>query len=95
MTSNGLGQVEDQPAHAARQRGLDPPPQLAALVQRARDVDLVHDVVEPMLVEDHRARLRYGTQGLRGEHGWTGARGATRAYFPRGSGRQACNCTLT
>jgi hypothetical protein len=44
-------QVDDQPADAAGQRVADPPPELAHLIQVTLDVDLVHDVVEPVLAE--------------------------------------------
>ena len=71
-------------------------PSSPRLVQRARDVDLVHDVVEPVLAEDQRARLRYGTQGLGGEHGSDGGAGrAACSVFPAPRARQACNCALS
>ena len=61
-------EVEDQPANAALQSGVDAAAELPGLLQCAQHVDLVHDVVKPVLLEPNGARLWYGSQGLGREH---------------------------
>ena len=67
-----FAEVEDQPADPALDRRFDPARELTAALQRTLNVDLVHDVVKPVLVEPNGARLWYGSQGLGREH-WCGA----------------------
>ena len=72
---DGAREVDDQPAHAAGERGVDAARELAerGRVERAAHVELVDDVVEPLLTDRERSRRDDGAQGLRGEHGDPGA----------------------
>ena len=92
--ADGLGQVQDQPADPAGEGGFDPPPELTRVPELALHVDLVHDVVEPVLAERERTRLRYGTQGLGSEHGSMRRRKPASRVFPAPRARQACNCAI-
>ena len=62
-TVTALGEVDDQPAHAAGERGVDAAgassPTVAASSVPA-DLELVDDVVEPLLADGERARLDHG-----------------------------------
>ena len=68
---DGAREVDDQPAHAAGQRGVDRARELAerGRVERPAHVELVDDVVEPLLTDRERSWRDDGAQGLRGEHG--------------------------
>ena len=65
-----LGEVDDQPAHAAGQGGVDAALELrrVAVVERALEIHLVDDVVEPLLPDREVAGADHRAQGLRGEH---------------------------
>src|SRR3954447_12971239 len=65
---DGFAEVEDEPADPAFERRFDAAAQLAGALQGAENVDLMHDVVKPVLLEPNGARLWYGSQGLRREH---------------------------
>ncbi len=62
--ADGLREVEDQPADAARERRFEAAVELTRVLEHANDVDLMNDVVEPMLDEPDGARFGYGGQGL-------------------------------
>ena len=74
---------------AASMRRLSSPRAL----QRAEDVDLVHDVVKPVLLEPNGARLWYGSQGLRREH--CAARESRVQRISRAAKSQACNDSIS
>ena len=69
-TLDGLGDVDDQPADAAREGRVDAAGELGQRrgVERAAGVELVDDVVEPLLADGEGSRLDDGAQSLGREH---------------------------
>ena len=60
----GVAEVDDQPAHAAGQRGVDAPLELGRVGVRdgALEVHLMHDVVKPLLANREVTRTDHGAQ---------------------------------
>ena len=96
-----LGEVEDQPAHAAGERGVDAPAQLRPRLASSvpAHVDLVHDVVEPVLPERQTSPAcatarRDWDVNMAGRSARRGT--PSESVFPAPRARQACKlCRLS
>ena len=62
----GVAEVDDQPAHAAGQRGADAALELrrVGVGDGTLEVHLMHNVVEALLADREVARTYHGAQGL-------------------------------